>query len=93
MAITEIPLARGFVHLALVLDWFSLRVLSCRLSIKMIGSKGLSRVIVLGPDDEGITALTLFGIDNLTGLVRCTKLPPTCSAATRRDLASVCTGC
>ena len=32
MDITYIPMARGFVYLAVVLDWFSRRVLSWRLS-------------------------------------------------------------
>ena len=32
---TYIPMARGFVYLAVVLDWFSRRVLSWRLSITM----------------------------------------------------------
>ena len=35
MDITYIPMARGFVHLAVVLDWFSRRVLSWRVSITM----------------------------------------------------------
>jgi putative transposase len=35
MDITYIPMARGFVYLAVVLDWFSRRVLSWRLSIAM----------------------------------------------------------
>ena len=35
MDITYIPMARGFVYLAVVLDWFSRRVLSSRLSITM----------------------------------------------------------
>jgi putative transposase len=35
MDITYIPLARGFVYLAVVLDWFSRRVLSWRVSITM----------------------------------------------------------
>jgi len=35
MDITCIPMARGFVYLAVVLDWFSRRVLSWRLSITM----------------------------------------------------------
>jgi transposase InsO family protein len=33
MDITYIPMARGFVYLAVVLEWFSRRVLSWRLSI------------------------------------------------------------
>jgi len=35
MDITYIPMARGFVYLAVVLDWFSRRALSWRLSITM----------------------------------------------------------
>jgi putative transposase len=35
MDITYIPMARGFVYLAVVLDWFSRRVLSWRLSVTM----------------------------------------------------------
>ena len=35
MDITDIPMARGFVYLAVVLDWFSRRVLSWRVSITM----------------------------------------------------------
>ena len=35
MDITYIPMSRGFVYLAVVLDWFSRRVLSWRVSITM----------------------------------------------------------
>src|SRR5258708_39100232 len=35
MDITYIPMARGFVYLAVVLDWFSRRVLSWRLAVTM----------------------------------------------------------
>src|ERR1039457_3254091 len=35
MDITYIPMARGFVYLAAVIDWFSRRVLSWKLSITM----------------------------------------------------------
>ena len=35
MDITYIPMARGFVYLAVVLDWATRRVLSWRLSITM----------------------------------------------------------
>ena len=35
MDITYIPMAKGFVYLAVVLDWFSRRVLSWQLSITM----------------------------------------------------------
>ncbi|MBK8839850.1 MAG: IS3 family transposase [Hyphomonadaceae bacterium] len=38
MDITYIPMARGFVYLAAVVDWFSRRVLSWRLSITMDAS-------------------------------------------------------
>jgi putative transposase len=38
MDITYIPMARGFVYLGVVLDWFSRRVLSWRLSITMEAS-------------------------------------------------------
>jgi putative transposase len=38
MDITYIPMARGFVYLAAVIDWFSRRVLSWRLSISMDAS-------------------------------------------------------
>ncbi len=38
MDITYIPMAKGFVYLAAVLDWFSRRVLSWRLSITMEAS-------------------------------------------------------
>ena len=38
MDITYIPMVRGFVYLAVVLDWFSRRVLSWRLSITMEAS-------------------------------------------------------
>ena len=38
MDITYIPMAKGFVYLAVVLDWFSRRVLSWRVSITMEAS-------------------------------------------------------
>jgi putative transposase len=38
MDITYVPMARGFVYLAVVLDWFSRRVLSWRVSITMEAS-------------------------------------------------------
>jgi putative transposase len=38
MDITYIPMAKGFVYLAVVLDWFSRRVLSWRVSITMQAS-------------------------------------------------------
>ncbi len=44
MDITYIPMARGFVYLAVVLDWFSRRVLSWRLSITMEAASAWRRV-------------------------------------------------
>ncbi len=38
MDITHITIARGFVYLAVVLDWFSRRVLACRVSITMVAA-------------------------------------------------------
>jgi putative transposase len=38
MDITYVPMARGFVYLAVVMDWFSRRVLCWRLSITMEAS-------------------------------------------------------
>jgi hypothetical protein len=38
MDITYVPMARGFIYLAVVLDWYSRRVLSWRLSITMEAS-------------------------------------------------------
>src|SRR5215204_3893620 len=35
MDITDVPMARGFVYLAAVVDWFSRRVLSWRVSITL----------------------------------------------------------
>src|SRR6202049_5001693 len=35
MDITYIPMARGFIYLAAVVDWFTRRVLSWRLSVTM----------------------------------------------------------
>ena len=35
MDIASIPMARGFIYLAAVVDWFSRRVLACKLSIAM----------------------------------------------------------
>jgi putative transposase len=35
MEITSIPMARGFVYLAAVVDWFSRKVLSWRVSITL----------------------------------------------------------
>jgi putative transposase len=47
MDITYIPMARGFVYLAVVLDWFSRRVLPRRLSITVARS-GLEKYPFIG---------------------------------------------
>ncbi len=43
MDITYVPMARGFVYLAAVVDWFSRRVLAWRLSITMEAALGRRR--------------------------------------------------
>jgi putative transposase len=43
MDITYIPMARGFVYLAVVLGWFSRRVLSWRVSITIEDARALAR--------------------------------------------------
>jgi len=47
MDITYIPMARGFVYLAVVLDWFSRRVLAWRLSITMEAASRRWRTLCL----------------------------------------------
>ena len=49
MDITYIPMARGFVYLAVVLDWFSRRVLSWRVSITMEAASASKRWRMLWP--------------------------------------------
>ena len=49
MDITYIPMARGFVYLAVVLDWFSRRVLSWRVSITMEAASASRRWRRLSP--------------------------------------------
>ena len=54
MDITYIPMARGFVYLAAVVDWFSRRVLAWRLSnsaavLGMVGFASQIPILVLGP--------------------------------------------
>jgi putative transposase len=39
MDVTHIPMARGFVYLAVVLDWASSRVLSWSVSVKMVHAR------------------------------------------------------
>jgi putative transposase len=50
MDITYIPMARGFVYLAAVVDWFSRRVLAWRLSITMEVDFCLDAVEAVPPD-------------------------------------------
>lgn len=56
MDITYIPMARGFIYLAAVVDWFSRRVLGWKSSITMShqGSQFTSVVITGWLKDEGI---------------------------------------
>src|SRR3954452_14286646 len=44
MEITSMPMARGFVYLAAVVDWFSRKVLSWRVSITLAGDFCLEAV-------------------------------------------------
>jgi putative transposase len=61
--ITYIPMAKGFVYLVAVMDWFSRRVLSWRLSITMeadfcvgrSGRKARSEVVPIGWTGIGAT--------------------------------------
>jgi putative transposase len=64
MDITYIPMARGFVYLAAVVDWFSRRVLAWRLSITLRWSPDLGQEAKLGspvrrmaPDDGQADAI------------------------------------
>ena len=52
MDITYIPMARGFVYLAVVLDWFSRRVLSWRLSITMEAAFCIEALQEAADEDE-----------------------------------------
>ena len=54
MDITYVPMARGFVYLAVVLDWFSRRVLSWRLSITMEASFCVEALGVAGVKSCGL---------------------------------------
>jgi putative transposase len=53
MDITYIPMARGFVYLAVVLDWFSRRVLSWGVSITMEAAFCASNGIAISMDGKG----------------------------------------
>jgi putative transposase len=54
MDITYIPMARGFVYLTVVLDWFSRRVLAWRLSITLETEFCLEAVEGIGTADAGL---------------------------------------
>jgi putative transposase len=73
MDITYIPIARGFVYLAAVVDWFSRRVLIWRLSISMEVSfciealeEALAAMAVSFNTDQGSQSVSMV----LTGLLR-----------------------
>jgi putative transposase len=80
MDITYIPMARGFVYLAAVVDWFSRRVLAWRLSITLevefclaaveeaLASYGRPEIF---NTDQG----SQFTDDDFTGLLRAMGLP------------------
>jgi uncharacterized membrane protein YgcG len=72
MDITYIPMARGFVYLAVVLDWFSRHVLSWRLSInemtrnrKLEASRFKARCLVIG----AVLAVHCLATPGLSGLI------------------------
>jgi putative transposase len=56
--ITYIPMARGFVYLAAVVDWFSRKVLAWRLSITM-GTAFCIEAVEEGPGDTQARDLQL----------------------------------
>jgi putative transposase len=76
MDLTYIPMARGFIYLAAVVDWFSRRILAWRLSISMEASfciealeEALSKNEKPGifSTDQG----SQFTSDDFTGLLIC----------------------
>lgn len=67
MDITYVPLARGFVYLAAVIDWYSRRVLAWRLSIT------LSADFCIEALDE---ALARHGTPRSSTPIRAANLPP-----------------
>jgi putative transposase len=75
MDITYIPMARGFIYLAAVVDWFSRRVLAWRLSITMEASFCIEAVEeALSKNDKPEIFNTdqgsQFTSDDFTGLLR-----------------------
>jgi putative transposase len=75
MDITYIPMARGFIYLAAVVDWFSRRVLSWRLSITMEASFCIEAVEEAlskneKPEIFNTDQGSQFTSDDVTGLLR-----------------------
>ena len=75
MDITYIPMARGFIYLAAVVDWFSRRVLSWRLSITMEASFCIEAVEEAlskneKPEIFNTDQGSQFTSDDFTGLLR-----------------------
>jgi putative transposase len=75
MDITYIPMARGFIYLAAVVDWFSRRVLAWKLSITMEASFCIEAVEEAlskneKPDIFNTDQGSQFTSDDFTGLLR-----------------------
>jgi putative transposase len=75
MDITYIPMARGFIYLAAVVDWFSRRVLAWRLSITMEASFCIEAVEEAlskneKPEIFNTDQGSQFTSDDFTGLLR-----------------------
>jgi putative transposase len=75
MDITYIPMARGFIYLAAVVDWFSRRVLAWRLSITMEASfciEALEEALSKNdkPEIFNTDQGSQFTSDDFTGLLR-----------------------
>ena len=60
--ITYIPMARGFVYLVAVVDWFTRRVLSHRVSITMDTTFCVEALVLLSHDFRRIRAALRFAI-------------------------------
>ena len=85
MDITYIPMARGFVYLAVVLDWFSRRMLSWRVSITMEAAfcvetledalRQCLRRAVLARQSRQFALLTGFQYDRHRTTLRHSRLP------------------
>jgi putative transposase len=75
MDLTYIPMARGFIYLAAVVDWFSRRVLAWRLSITMEASfciEALEEALSKNekPEIFNTDQGSQFTSDDFTGLLR-----------------------